>query len=641
MANLSNINGKFVVDTVGNIGVGTLTPRSDANTTNISIQSSGTARLFVNNTGASGKEYAIYSSANGDFGIFDYGAVSARLVINSAGNATFAGNITAPGLVYNATNKYLSISHWASPPTPAAILHLSDNANDIDVPQIRIEGRENPGDTRLDISVKDPDVRFNLVEGSTDASSGYGLMIFKTNASPQASFPTRGGFNFQTPASSSSLFITNEANVGIGTASPSATEPIGGNLPTGWTRANSRALEIAAPDFANSGLFLRNSDTTATGTDITGDHYYGDTYIDNRFNNDNGSIYFRTKTAVSPQIRMAIKGSGKVGINTTSPAFKTHIRGGSGTEETVLKIDKSSAADSGGHTTIVGLGVESAGWAKAGIGFERTGAYDTGKMHFLMYPTGLNTNSVGLSNSVMTINNDGNVGVGTTSPLKLLTVKKATSTNTIATSEVMRLAGTAQVVGNKNELGFANYDNNYNASVVIGAEIMSTAAYLKQDLYFATRDSTSDIAPTERMRITSDGSLARNSKKVWNFTAVKSFTEGGSSNNFFRLNFNGNQAVLANITLMSNNSATGSRTMQSVQAMLAVSYQGYLPTMTEISKTPVSNNGSSYISAVQGANGSLTFLCDTTNNSTGTSNTTFVSVELISNGALNASITVL
>ena len=31
----------------------------------------------------------------------------------------------------------------------------------------------------------------------------------------------------------------------------------------------------------------------------------------------------------------------------------------------------------------------------------------------------------------------------------------STSTNTIATSEVMRLAGTAQVVGNKNELGFA------------------------------------------------------------------------------------------------------------------------------------------------------------------------------------------
>ena len=58
------------------------------------------------------------------------------------------------GLYWDNTNKYLALSHWATPPTPAAILHISDDANDIDVPQIRIEGRENPGDTKLDISVK-------------------------------------------------------------------------------------------------------------------------------------------------------------------------------------------------------------------------------------------------------------------------------------------------------------------------------------------------------------------------------------------------------------------------------------------------------------------------------------------------------
>ena len=126
--------------------------------------------------------------------------------------ATFSGNVNAPGLVYNATNKYLSISHWSSPPTPAAMLHLSDNSNDLDVPQIRIEGRDNPGDTRLDIAVKDADVRFNLVEGSTDASAGYGKMHFKTNANANSSNPTRGGFLFQTGAGSviDALTITNE-----------------------------------------------------------------------------------------------------------------------------------------------------------------------------------------------------------------------------------------------------------------------------------------------------------------------------------------------------------------------------------------------------------------------------------------------
>ena len=134
--------------------------------------------------------------------------------INVTGNSTFTGNVTAPGLVYNASTKYLSISHWSSPPTPAAMLHLSDNSNDLDVPQIRIEGRDNPGDTRLDIAVKDADVRFNLVEGNTDASNGYGKMHFKTNANANSSNPTRGGFLFQTGAGSviDALTITNEGN---------------------------------------------------------------------------------------------------------------------------------------------------------------------------------------------------------------------------------------------------------------------------------------------------------------------------------------------------------------------------------------------------------------------------------------------
>lgn len=162
----------------------------------------------------------IQQAGTGNIVDFRYGSQAAgqgtsAMFINASGNATFAGNITAPGLVYNATNKYLSISHWSSPPTPAAILHLSDNSNDLDVPQIRIEGRENPGDTVLDIAVKDADVRFNLVEGSTDAASGYGRMHFKTNASANSSHPTRGGFLFQSGPGSSLinvLDITNEGN---------------------------------------------------------------------------------------------------------------------------------------------------------------------------------------------------------------------------------------------------------------------------------------------------------------------------------------------------------------------------------------------------------------------------------------------
>ena len=239
----------------------------------------------------------------------------------------------------------------------------------------------------------------------------------------------------------------------------------------------------------------------------------------------------------------------------------------------------------------------------------------------------------------MNIDSSGRLGLGVT-PLTW-------STGVGKVVNVMQLNGNGALFTRADNTFLSQnfYYNSADAGAVIDAGQGSIIQCSAGEIIFSGTStgasSGSTVSVIERMRITSDGSLARNSKKVWNFTAVKTFNEGGSSDDFFRLNFNGNTVVVANITLMSNNSSTGSRTMQSVQAMLSFSYQGYLPTMTEISKTPVSNNGSSYISAVQGANGSLTFLCDTTNNGTGTGNTTFVSVELVSNGSINASITVL
>jgi hypothetical protein len=220
--------------------------------------------------------------------------------------------------------------------------------------------------------------------------------------------------------------------------------------------------------------------------------------------------------------RMRIDSAGNVGIGTTSPTEKLSVSGNielddmpangtrylmtnetnTGTGRINIQAGGGSAAYGGGLSLIAHSHASKPGWVIAGISSASgtTGGATEGRFV-------VNTHGLGTGTDIFTVLRTGNVGIGTTSPLKLLTVKKATSTTTIATSEVIRLAGTAQAVGNKNELGFANYDNNYNASVVIGAEIMSTAAYLKQDLYFATRDSTSDIAPTERMRITAAGSV--------------------------------------------------------------------------------------------------------------------------------------
>jgi len=218
-------------------------------------------------------------------------------------------------------------------------------------------------------------------------------------------FATRDGATSVTEK----MRILGNGNVGIGTISPSTTEPIGGNLPTGWTRADSKALEIAAPDFASTGLFLRNSDTTATGTDITGDHYYGDTYIDNRFDNDDGSIYFRTKTAVSPQIRMAIKGSGNVGIGTGGPPSKL----------TVMESTLCTNSGTDGGTSYVptkpillvttdGNGTPSGNYATNSVFTVGIGGGITGNV----------------TTEHLRVNLNGNVGIGTDAPTESLEVRK-------------------------------------------------------------------------------------------------------------------------------------------------------------------------------------------------------------------------
>jgi hypothetical protein len=239
------------------------------------------------------------------------GSYTNALSINNNTNATFAGNIAAPGLLYDSSTKYLSISHWATPPTPAAILHISDNANDIDVPQIRIEGRESPGDTKLDIAVKDPNVRFNLIENTGDASNGYGLMTFKTNAAPNSAV-NRGGFNFEIGAGSvlQVLTITNQGKVNIGT-------PLG-------TASSAFKLKVE-----NADEDLLNLHNTTDGLDALISFTNPGGTLGRIQGIDNGGLGFDTGNNAGGvnSNAMFIDNAGKVGIGNTSPSERLEVDG--------------------------------------------------------------------------------------------------------------------------------------------------------------------------------------------------------------------------------------------------------------------------------------------------------------------------
>jgi hypothetical protein len=112
--------------------------------------------------------------------------------------------------------------------------------------------------------------------------------------------------------------LLGSGNLGINVATPGATLPSG----TGWTSQPTkvRVLQINSTDGnANAGVFIRQTDES-TGLDLWSDNYFGDSYIDSRWNNAAGRIYFRLKTAVggTPLTSLVLVANGLVGIGTTT-----------------------------------------------------------------------------------------------------------------------------------------------------------------------------------------------------------------------------------------------------------------------------------------------------------------------------------
>ena len=54
------------------------------------------------------------------------------------------------------------------------------------------------------------------------------------------------------------------------------------------------------------------------------------------------------------------------------------------------------------------------------------------------------------------------------------------------------------------EIGFDQFYGSTYSHSVIGQIVTSRTSFETGDLYFATKDGTTNVAPTERMRITSD-----------------------------------------------------------------------------------------------------------------------------------------
>jgi hypothetical protein len=106
------------------------------------------------------------------------------------------------------------------------------------------------------------------------------------------------------------------------------------------------------------------------------------------------------------------------------------------------------------------------------------------------------------------VSSSGLVGIGETSPASKLSIGGIQG-STIASNVALLVGnnGAAGTVGNLIQIGLHYNPAGATPASIIGANFTSTTGYTKSDIFFATRDVTTDTAPTERLRITSAGNV--------------------------------------------------------------------------------------------------------------------------------------
>jgi hypothetical protein len=273
--------------------------------------------------------------------------------------------------------------------------------------------------------------------------------------------------------------ITMAGNVGIGTNAPQ------------------HLLSLHVNNTTDTGRITFTNNNTGTAYDkgfMIGLHSTKDVFI---WNTENSAIQFGT----SGEERMRILGTGNVGIGTTAP-------------NSVLDIVRTSA--SGLTVDMLNTRFDNNWGLKVQQNY--VGAGDI-RYNLIHRYNAIDYNSLTFKGS--------NVGIGTTNPLSLLDINTTSYTGAILTLDAGIINATTQMprsigkplmklgktsysttAGDYYGIGFgySPLPTDFNCAE-IGVLITSVSGAETGDIVFSTRPNTTNVAPTERMRITSDGNV--------------------------------------------------------------------------------------------------------------------------------------
>ena len=202
--------------------------------------------------------------------------------------------------------------------------------------------------------------------------------------------------------------------------------------------------------------------------------------------------------------RMRLDSAGNLGLGVTPSAWNVYDR--------VLQIGSSASIYTSGVSE-ANFGANqyyNSGFKYLGTGLATRYCQVDGTHRWYYAPSG--TAGTGITfTQAMTLDASGNLGVGTTSVKKRLTVNDASSSSTTpGTNPVVWIGGGNANVSTLSEIGFTYGSGSWvetYAPATIGYQLTSGSGYTYGALTFCTRSVTTDTAPTERARIDSSGNL--------------------------------------------------------------------------------------------------------------------------------------